>query len=187
MLLSKIYLLVCCVSLGISLFYQLRTEYIQSPLSSWSDTDSTKFLDSLSLSLSPSVLLFLVPDRLSRLHLVSTQSWCKSLLVNQHWCVLVLEFTEHHLCVCPYFASYAQNVTHGNLISDKIKQDFFQTVAKSVLLYGCTTCTLMIKRLEKKLDGSYNQMLCPILNKSWKQHPTKYQLYNYLAAILQAI
>ena len=30
---------------------------------------------------------------------------------------------------------------------------------------------------EKKLDGNCTKMLLAILNKSWKQHPTKEQLY----------
>ncbi len=46
---------------------------------------------------------------------------------------------------------------------DKIKQDFFQAVAMSVLLYGCTKRTLT-KRVEKKLDGNYTRMLRAILN-----------------------
>ena len=36
------------------------------------------------------------------------------------------------------------------------------------------------KRLEKKLDGNYTRMLRAILNKSWRQHPTKHQLYGHL-------
>ena len=46
--------------------------------------------------------------------------------------------------------------------SDKIKWDFFQAVAVSVQLYGCTTW-ILIKLLEKKLDGNYTRMLC-VLN-----------------------
>ena len=38
-------------------------------------------------------------------------------------------------------------------LSNEIKLDFFQTVSVSVLLFGCTTWTL-IKHLEKKLYGS---------------------------------
>ena len=53
---------------------------------------------------------------------------------------------------------------------------FFQTVTVLILMYGCTIWTLM-KPLEKKLDGPYTKMLCTVLNKSWKQHPTKQQLY----------
>ena len=75
---------------------------------------------------------------------------------------------------------------YKNLINDKIKCDFFQVVAVSVLLYGCTTWIIM-KCLKKKLNGNYTKMLCAVLNKSWKQHPTKQQLYGYLAPISQTI
>ena len=49
-------------------------------------------------------------------------------------------------------------------LSDK-KQDFFQAMAMSVLLYGCTTWALT-KRMEKKLDGNHTRMLHAVLNKS---------------------
>ena len=49
----------------------------------------------------------------------------------------------------------------------------------SILLYGCTTWTLT-KRLEKKLYGNYTRMLRAVLNKSWRQHPTRHQLYGHL-------
>ena len=52
----------------------------------------------------------------------------------------------------------------------------------SILLYGCTTKTLT-KRMEKKLDGNYTRMLRAILNKSWRQHPTKQQLYGHSPTI----
>ena len=71
-------------------------------------------------------------------------------------------------------------------LSDGIKRKFFQAVVVSVLLYGCTTWTLT-KRLEKKLDGTYTRMLRAVLNKSWKQHPTKQQLYGHLPPISQTI
>ena len=35
------------------------------------------------------------------------------------------------------------------------------------------------KRLEKKLDGNYTRMLRAVLNKSWRQHPTRHQLYGH--------
>ena len=34
--------------------------------------------------------------------------------------------------------------------------------------------------MENKLDGNYTRMLQEILNKSWRQHPTKQQLYGHL-------
>ena len=45
-------------------------------------------------------------------------------------------------------------------------------LAVLVLLYGCTAWTLT-KRLEKELDGQYTRMLRAVINKSWKQHPTR--------------
>ena len=45
-----------------------------------------------------------------------------------------------------------------------------------ILLYGCTTCT---KSLDNKLDWNYTRMLPTVFHKSWKQHPTKKQLYSH--------
>ena len=67
-----------------------------------------------------------------------------------------------------------------------MKRSFFQASIVSILLYGCTSWTLT-KRLEKKLDGNYTRMLRAILNKSWRQHPTKHQLYGYLPRITKTI
>ena len=52
--------------------------------------------------------------------------------------------------------------------------------------HGCTTWTLT-KRLKKKLDGNYTRILRAILNKSWRQHPTRYQLYGHLPPITKTI
>ena len=71
-------------------------------------------------------------------------------------------------------------------LTDKMKRSFFQAAVVSILLYGCTTWTLT-KRLEKKLDGSYTRMLRAILNKSWRQHPTRYQQYGHLPTITKTI
>ena len=71
-------------------------------------------------------------------------------------------------------------------LTDKMKRSFFQAAVTSILLYGCTTWTLT-KRLEKKLDGNYTRMLCAILNKSWRQHPTRHQLYGHLPPITKTI
>ena len=67
-------------------------------------------------------------------------------------------------------------------LSDKIKQHFFQAVAMLILLYGCTKWMLS-KCVEKKLGGNYTRMLQPILNKFWKQHPAKQELYGHLPPI----
>ena len=42
---------------------------------------------------------------------------------------------------------------------------------------------MLTKRLEKKLDGNYPRMLRAILNKSWRQHPTRHQLNGHLPPI----
>ena len=67
-----------------------------------------------------------------------------------------------------------------------MKRSFLLAVVVSILLYGCTTWTLT-KRLEKKLDGNYTRMLRAILNKSWRQHPTRHQLYGHLPPITKTI
>ena len=67
-----------------------------------------------------------------------------------------------------------------------MKRSFFQAAVISLLLYRCTTWTLT-KRLEKKLDGNYTRMLRAILNKSWRQHPTRHQLYGHLPPITKTI
>ena len=71
-------------------------------------------------------------------------------------------------------------------LTDKMKHSFFQAAVVSILLYGCTTWTLT-KRLEKKLDGNYTRMLRAIMNKSWRQHPLRHQLYGYLPPITKTI
>ena len=71
-------------------------------------------------------------------------------------------------------------------LTDNMKRSFFQAVVVSILLYGCTTWTLT-KRLEKKLDGNYTRMLRAVLNKFWRQHPTRHQLYGHLPPITKTI
>ena len=71
-------------------------------------------------------------------------------------------------------------------LTEKIKRSFFQAAVVSILLYGCTTRTLT-KLMEKKLDGNYTRMLRAILNMSWRQHPTKQQLYGYRPPITKTI
>ena len=67
-----------------------------------------------------------------------------------------------------------------------MKRSFFQAAVVSILLYGCTTWTLT-KQLEKKLEGNYTRMLRAILSKSWRQHPTKHQLYGHMPPITKTI
>ena len=69
-------------------------------------------------------------------------------------------------------------------LSDKINQrDFFQAVAVSVLLYGCTTWT-WLKRIKKKLDGNYTRMLRVVFNKSSNLIPTN---SSYIATYLPSL
>ena len=49
------------------------------------------------------------------------------------------------------------------------------------------TVVVLFKRMEKKLDCNYTRMLGAILNKSWRQHPTKQQLYGHLPPITKTI
>ena len=67
-----------------------------------------------------------------------------------------------------------------------MKRSFFQAAVVSILLYGCNTWTLT-KRLEKKLDSNYTSVLRAILNKSWRQHPTRHQQYCNLPSITKTI
>ena len=71
-------------------------------------------------------------------------------------------------------------------LTNKMKRSFFQAAVVSIPLYGCTTWTLT-KHMEKKLDGNYTRMLRAILNKSWRQHLTKPQLYGHLPPITKTI
>ena len=77
------------------------------------------------------------------------------------------------------------NVSFFQIYLDS-KRSFFQAAVTSILLYGCTTWTLT-KRLEKKLDGNYTRMLRAILNKSWRQQPTRHQLYGHLLPITKTM
>ena len=70
--------------------------------------------------------------------------------------------------------------------TDKMKRSFYQAVAVSILLCGCTTWTLT-KCMDKKLDGNYTRMLPAILKNSKRQHPTKQVLYDHLPLITKTI
>ena len=43
------------------------------------------------------------------------------------------------------------------------------------------------KTAEKKLDANCTRMLRAILNKSWRQHPTRHQLYGHLPPMTKTI
>ena len=86
----------------------------------------------------------------------------------------------------PWTAIDKLSVIWKSDLTDKMKRNLFQAMVVSILLYGCTTWTL-IKRMAKKLDGNYTRMLRAILNKSWRQHSTKQQLYGHLPPITKTI
>ena len=71
-------------------------------------------------------------------------------------------------------------------LNDMIKYSFFSSRVVSILLNGCTTWT-QTKRMEKKLDGNYTIMLRAILNKPWRQHSIKQQLYDHPPPITKTI
>ena len=68
-------------------------------------------------------------------------------------------------------------------LTNKIKHSFLQTVVESIVLYRCTTWTLT-KCMEKKLHDNYRRMLQAVLNKSWRQYPTKQQRYGHYLFII---
>ena len=70
-------------------------------------------------------------------------------------------------------------------LTDKMKRSFFQEAVVSILLYGCTTWTLT--KRQEKLGSNYTRISWAILNKSWRQHPTRHQLYGHLTPITKTI
>ena len=71
-------------------------------------------------------------------------------------------------------------------LTNKMKRSFFQAAVVSILLHGCTTWTLT-KRLEKKLDDNYTRIFRAILNKTWRQHSTRHQIYGHLPPITKTV
>ena len=71
-------------------------------------------------------------------------------------------------------------------LTDRTKRSFFQVAVVLILLYGFTTWTLT-KPMEKKLDSNYTKRLRVVLNRSWRQHPTKQRIYSYLPPITKTI
>ena len=108
---------------------------------------------------------------------------------SDSWPILfrVLTLNVAICIVCLHFSSFCLSlIIWKSDLTDKMKRSFFQAAVVSILLYGCTTWTLT-KRLERKLDGNYTRMLKAVLNKSWRQHPTRLQLYGHLPPITKTI
>ena len=72
-------------------------------------------------------------------------------------------------------------------------QMLFTTTNRSVIDFAFPDIYIYIyiyiytKRLERRLDGNYTRMLRAVLNKSWRQHPTRLQLYGHLPPITKTI
>ena len=98
----------------------------------------------------------------------------------------LLDNILHPHIVAEWIAINRLSIIWKSDLTDKMKRSFFQAAVASILLYGCTTWTLT-KRLGKKLDSNYTRMLRAILNKSWRQHPTRHQLYGHLPPITKTI
>ena len=64
-------------------------------------------------------------------------------------------------------------------LSSNLKVDIFKSVVEPILLYGSETWTLSIKS-EKRLDGTYTNLLRRVKNLSWKSHPTLAEIYGNL-------
>ena len=56
----------------------------------------------------------------------------------------------------------------------------------SILLYGCTTW-MLTKQMKRKLVSNCTKMLQAVLNKSWRQNPTKQRLYGHLSPISRTL
>ena len=63
-------------------------------------------------------------------------------------------------------------------LSDEIKRNFFQVAVASILRYGRWS-----RGREKARRELHKNSRRAILNKSWKQHPKKQQVYGYLLPI----
>ena len=130
-------------------------------------------------------------------------SWFEKNAFKRFFCLYTHTHTHTHTYIYIYIYIYIEKDIETRLakawtainrlsiiwksdLTDKMKRSFFQAAVTSILLYGCTTWTLT-KRLEKKLDGNYTRMLRAILNKSWRQHPTRHQLYSHLSPITKTI
>ena len=123
------------------------------------------------------------------LNIFKFHSFVCFVLYDNHWFSYSVSSTEKDIdtrLTKAWTAIDKLSIIWKSDLTDKMKRSFFQAALVSILLYGCTTWTLT-KRLEKKLDGNYTRMLRAILNKSWRQHPTKHQLYGHLPPITKTI
>ena len=107
------------------------------------------------------------------------------------------------MCVCLWNHTYRYECTYISVHHDiKMCSYIFLSLSFSLSVYlglcvslsvsvsPCLSVCLSLSLstwLEKKLDGNYSRMLRAVLNKSWRQHPTRHQLYGHLPPITKAI
>ena len=70
-------------------------------------------------------------------------------------------------------------------LSNKIKRSFFPSSSRINIVIWVHH--MDAKCMKKKLDSNYTRMMWAVLNKSWRQHPTKQQLYSHLPPIMKTI
>ena len=100
------------------------------------------------------------------------------------------------------FPTHLSHITNINPFKNKVWEAYFYkevclfvhwswslllSMFPHILCICIYTTWTLTKRLEKKLDGNYTRMLRAILNKSWRQHPTRHQLYGHLPPITKTI
>ena len=77
----------------------------------------------------------------------------------------------------------ACNALH-KIWSSNLSRDFklkiFNAAIEPILLYGSETIS---KRHETLLDGIYTRLLMRVQNLSWKNHPTKQQIYGNIPSV----
>ena len=67
-------------------------------------------------------------------------------------------------------------------LSEDLKLKVFRVTIEPILMYGSETW-IMTKKMEKRLDGTYTRLLMRAKNLSWRNHPTKKQIYGNLPSI----
>ena len=63
----------------------------------------------------------------------------------------------------------------------------FEKLTHSWILLWYNKDFVFCRLTKRKLDGNYTRMLRAILNKSWRQHPTRHQLFGHLPPITKTI
>ena len=71
-------------------------------------------------------------------------------------------------------------------LSTSLKISFFRAAVESILLYGAEAWTLT-ETLEARLDGCYTRLLMMVLNKNWRDHPTKEEIYGDLPKVSEVL